>query len=199
MKLEAKEVAFRYRREGAFVLQHLNLTVEQGERVGLWAPSGYGKTTLCKLLSGYEKPESGQVLLDGQPVHSWKGYCPVQMIWQHPEYAVDPRWKMKQIVEEAGPVEERILQGLGIEQAWMERYPMELSGGELQRFCIARALDARTQFLLCDEISAMLDLITQSQLWGFLLEEAERRGLGMVVVSHSPELMERVCTRIVEL
>lgn len=199
MKLEAKEVAFRYRREGAFVLQHLNLTVEQGERVGLWAPSGYGKTTLCKLLSGYEKPESGQVLLDGQPVHSWKGYCPVQMIWQHPEYAVDPRWKMKQIVEEAGPVEERILQGLGIEQAWMERYPMELSGGELQRFCIARALDARTQFLLCDEISAMLDLITQSQLWGFLLEEAERRGLGMVVVSHSPDLMERVCTRIVEL
>lgn len=199
MKLEAKEVAFRYRREGAFVLQHLNLTVEQGERVGLWAPSGYGKTTLCKLLAGYEKPESGQVLLDGKPVHSWKGYCPVQMIWQHPEYAVDPRWKMKKIVEEAGPVELRILEGLGIQPAWMERYPMELSGGELQRFCIARALDARTQFLLCDEISAMLDLITQSQLWGFLLEEAERRKLGMVVVSHSPDLMERVCTRVITL
>lgn len=199
MKLEVKEVAFRYRREGAFVLQHLNLTVEQGERVGLWAPSGYGKTTLCKLLAGYEKPESGQVLLDGKPVHSWKGYCPVQMIWQHPEYAVDPRWKMKKIVEEAGPVELRILEGLGIQPAWMERYPMELSGGELQRFCIARALDARTQFLLCDEISAMLDLITQSQLWGFLLEEAERRNLGMVVVSHSPDLMERVCTRVITL
>lgn len=199
MKLEAKEVAFRYRREGAFVLQHLNLTVEQGERVGLWAPSGYGKTTLCKLLAGYEKPESGQVLLDGKPVHSWKGYCPVQMIWQHPEYAVDPRWKMKKIVEEAGPVELRILEGLGIQPAWMERYPMELSGGELQRFCIARALDARTQFLLCDEISAMLDLITQSQLWGFLLEEAKRRKLGMVVVSHSPDLMERVCTRVITL
>ncbi len=199
MKLEAKEVAFRYRREGAFVLQHLNLTVEQGERVGLWAPSGYGKTTLCKLLAGYEKPESGQVLLDGKPVHSWKGYCPVQMIWQHPEYAVDPRWKMKKIVEEAGAVEPHVLEGLGIQPAWMERYPMELSGGELQRFCIARALDARTQFLLCDEISAMLDLITQSQLWGFLLEEAERRKLGMVVVSHSPDLMERVCTRVITL
>lgn len=199
MKLEAKEVAFRYRREGAFVLQHLNLTVEQGERVGLWAPSGYGKTTLCKLLAGYEKPESGQVLLDGKPVYNWKGYCPVQMIWQHPEYAVDPRWKMKNIVEEAGPVEPYILEGLGIQPAWMERYPMELSGGELQRFCIARALDGRTQFLLCDEISAMLDFITQSQLWGFLLEEVERRKLGMVVVSHSPDLMERVCTRMVEL
>lgn len=199
MKLEAKEVAFRYRGEGAFVLQHLNLTVEPGERVGLWAPSGYGKTTLCKLLAGYEKPESGQVLLDGKPVHSWKGYCPVQMIWQHPEYAVDPRWKMKDIVEEAGPVQPHLLERLGIQPAWMERYPMELSGGELQRFCIARALDARTQFLLCDEISAMLDLMTQSQLWGFLLEEAECRKLGMVVVSHSPDLMQRVCTRVVEL
>lgn len=199
MKLEAKEVAFRYRREGAFVLQHLNLIVEQGECVGLWAPSGYGKTTLCKLLAGYERPESGQVLLDGKPVYSWKGYCPVQMIWQHPEYAVDPRWKMKKIVEEAGAVEPRVLEGLGIQPAWMERYPMELSGGELQRFCIARALDARTQFLLCDEISAMLDLITQSQLWGFLLEEAERRKLGMVVVSHSPDLIQRVCTRVITL
>lgn len=199
MKLEAKEVAFRYRREGAFVLQHLNLCVEQGERVGLWAPSGYGKSTLCKLLAGYEKPESGQVLLDGKPVHRWRGFCPVQMIWQHPEYAVNPRWKMKKIVEEGGSVEPHILEGLGIQPAWMERYPMELSGGELQRFCIARALDVRTGFLLCDEISAMLDLITQSQLWNFLLNEAARRNLGMVVVSHSPDLMQRVCTRVLTL
>lgn len=199
MKLEAKEVAFRYRREGAFVLQHLNLCVEQGERVGLWAPSGYGKSTLCKLLAGYEKPESGQVLLDGKPVHRWMGFCPVQMIWQHPEYAVNPRWKMKKIVEEGGSVEPHILEGLGIQPAWMERYPMELSGGELQRFCIARALDVRTGFLLCDEISAMLDLITQSQLWNFLLNEAARRNLGMVVVSHSPDLMQRVCTRVLTL
>ena len=81
----------------------------------------------------------------------------------------------------------------------MDRYPGELSGGELQRFCIARALGRRTKILLADEISAMLDLITQSQMWNFLLEEAGGREIGMVVVSHSEELLDRVCTRIMEL
>ena len=81
----------------------------------------------------------------------------------------------------------------------MNRFPTELSGGELQRFCIARALGKRTRFLLADEISTMLDLITQSQIWHFLMEETQRRGIGMIVVSHSPELVEKVCTRVVEL
>ena len=81
----------------------------------------------------------------------------------------------------------------------MNRFPGELSGGELQRFCIARALGKRTRFLLADEISTMLDLITQSQIWNFLLEEVGRRRIGLVVVSHSGELLERVCTRIVDL
>lgn len=81
----------------------------------------------------------------------------------------------------------------------MDRYPGELSGGELQRFCIARALGRRTKILLADEISAMLDLITQSQIWNFLLAEARGREIGMVVVSHSEELLDRVCTRIMEL
>ena len=81
----------------------------------------------------------------------------------------------------------------------MNRFPTELSGGELQRFCIARALGQRTRFLLADEITTMLDLITQSQIWHFLIEETERRNIGMLVVSHNPELIGKVCTRIVEL
>ena len=81
----------------------------------------------------------------------------------------------------------------------MNRFPAELSGGEMQRFCIARALGQRTQFLLADEISTMLDLITQSQIWHFLMDETEKRRIGMIVVSHSPELLEKVCTRVVDL
>ena len=78
----------------------------------------------------------------------------------------------------------------------MDRFPSELSGGELQRFCLARALHPGVRFLLCDEISAMLDLVTQAQIWKFLLEEAQRRGLGMLVVSHDEALLEKVCTRV---
>lgn len=70
------------------------------------------------------------------------GYCPVQMIWQHPETVVDPLMKLGDTLAEGWPVEQRVLDGLHIEPGWLERYPMELSGGELQRFCIARALGA---------------------------------------------------------
>ena len=158
-----------------------------------------GKTTLCKILAGYEKPDSGQVLIDGVPVQEIKGYCPVQMIWQHPELSVNPRWKMKRVLEEGGPVPERIMDGLGIERDWLNRYPSELSGGELQRFCIARALGEKTRFLLADEITTMLDLITQSQIWHFLLEEIKGREIGLLVVSHSGPLLDQICTRKVDM
>ena len=93
-------------------------------------------------------------------------------------------------------MEQRLLDALHIEPGWLTRYPSELSGGELQRFCLARALNPEVRFLLCDEISAMLDLVTQAQIWKFLLEEAQRRGLGMLVVSHDEALLEKVCTRV---
>ena len=167
--------------------------------MGIFAPSGRGKTTLCKLLAGYEKPQSGQVLLDGKSLASYRGYCPVQLIWQHPEQVVGPRLTLGKTLREAGEPEERLVQALGIQPEWLSRYPAELSGGELQRFCIARALGPATRFVLADELSAMLDLATQAQLWSFLVEETTRRGIGLVAVSHSAPLLDRVCTRRIEL
>ena len=118
------------------------------------------------------------------------------MVWQHPETVVDPLLTLGKTLNEAGAVEQRLLDALHIEPGWLTRYPSELSGGELQRFCLARALNPEVRFLLCDEISAMLDLVTQAQIWKFLLEEAQRRGLGMLVVSHDEALLEKVCTRV---
>ena len=88
---------------------------------------------------------------------------------------------------------------MGIEPEWLTRYPRELSGGELQRFCVARALCADTRFLIADEISTMLDAITQAQIWRYLLSEVDRRGIGLVVVTHNPALAGRICTRVVDL
>lgn len=198
MKLEAAGISFRYPCGGRWILKDAALTVESHERVGLIAPSGFGKTTFCKILAGYERPAAGTVLLDGKPLPA-KGYCPVQMIWQHPEQVVDPRLKMREILAEGGAVEPRLLQELGIEPDWLNRFPGELSGGELQRFCIARALGPQTRFLLADEISTMLDLITQSQIWTFLIRETQRRNIGLLAVSHSPALLDRVCTRQIRL
>lgn len=198
MKLEAKQLSYCYLGEKQPVLNELSFSIDNTERVGLAAPSGFGKTTLCQMLAGYRKPTAGQVLLDGKPLPQ-RGYCPVQMIWQHPEQAVNPRVKMRQVLEEGNKITERIIKGLGIEEDWCSRYPQELSGGELQRFCIARALGEGTQFLIADEISTMLDLITQSQIWSFLLEELSSRKIGLLMVSHNPALLKHNCTRILNL
>ena len=195
--LIVQDVSFSYP-AGPKVLHQVSLEVAPGERVALRAPSGFGKTTLCQIMAGYVKPSQGQVLVDGERLPR-RGVCPVQMIWQHPERVLDPRMRMGRALAQAGAVDEQVMDELGIRREWMDRFPHELSGGELQRFCIARALGANPRYLIADEISTMLDALTQAQLWRFLRDEAERRGLGMVVVSHSPALLEQVATRVVDL
>ena len=198
MQLEAKNLCFRYSEKSPWILNDISLTVSAGERVGIVGPSGCGKSTLAKILSGYERPNSGELFYNGKPLPD-KGYCPVQMIYQHPELSVNPRWKMAKILNEAWNPDEKILQKMGIEKAWLTRWPSELSGGELQRFCIARALSPQTKILVCDEITTMLDVITQAQVWNVLIDIAEERKMGMVVITHNIELANRVCTRIVEV
>ena len=196
--LEARDVSFRYG-SGPWILQNVNLKIGEGERVGLIGPSGYGKSTLARIMAGYEKPAKGQVLWKGAPLLS-KGYCPVQMIYQHPEKAVNPRWKLRESVSEAWEPDDALLKELRINKdLWYSRWPNELSGGELQRFCVARVLGPKTEFIIADEMSTMLDAITQAQIWNVLLDQVKRRNLGLLVISHNMALADRLCTRIVNL
>ncbi len=198
MALEAKNVYFRYDRKQPWVLEDCNIKVEKGERLAIFAPSGYGKSTLAMLLSGYIKPVRGDVLLDGKPLPK-KGVCPVQLIYQHPEKAINPRWRLRRVLEESGRIDENVIRAFGIETAWLDRYPRELSGGELQRFCVARALMSGADYLICDEISTMLDVITQAQIWKVLLEEADKRNMGIIAVTHNRHLADRIATRTIDL
>ena len=198
MQLKAEHIDFRYTEKSPWILRDVSLSVEEGERVAIIGPSGYGKSTLARILGGYRQPSAGQVTLDGKPLPK-RGFCPVQLIYQHPELAVNPRWKMEKTLKEAWEPSEDLLNRMGIERDWLTRWPSELSGGELQRFCIARALSPQTKFLICDEISTMLDVITQAQIWQVLMEESEKRNLGLLVITHNLTLAERVCSRIIEL
>lgn len=198
MQLSAENISFRYTDKSSWILKDVNLKIETGERVGIVGPSGYGKSTLAKILAGYNCADSGQVLLDGKPLQA-KGFCPVQMIYQHPELAVNPRWKMEKTLNECWNPDEKILERFGIEKDWLTRWPRELSGGELQRFCIVRLLSPETKFLICDEITTMLDVISQAQIWNVLLQMAEERNYGMLIVTHNMDLAKRVCTRVVDL
>ena len=110
--------------------------------------------------------------------------------------ALPARAAFRDIRDRDTAVAAAVLEGLGIEPGWLSRYPAELSGGELQRFCIARALGEGTRYLLADEMTTMLDLITQSQIWGFLLAEARRRDIGVLAVSHVEPLLARIASRV---
>ena len=198
MELKAENISFRYDRRSPLVLDQVNFSVRSGERVGVFAPSGYGKSTLAMLLAGFYRPTEGKILLDGKPLPE-KGVCPVQLIYQHPEKAINPRWRLRQVLEESGHLDEAVLRSFGIEQQWLNRFPRELSGGELQRFCVARTLMSDPAFLICDEISTMLDVITQAQIWNVVLDRAAEKNMGLVVVTHNMELAKRICTRIIDL
>lgn len=198
MRLEAKNVSFRYDRRQPWVLENRSIAIESGERTALFAPSGYGKTTLAMLLAGYLEPTRGEILLDGKPLPK-TGVCPVQLIYQHPEKAINPRWRLKKVLEESGELEGDVLDAFGIERAWLDRFPRELSGGELQRFCVARALMSGAEFLICDEISTMLDVITQAQIWNVVLKEAEKRNMAILAVTHNRHLANRICDKVIDL
>lgn len=196
MILEARNLTFSYGKNRKNILENYYMQLRSGEILGLSAPSGLGKTTLCKLLAGYEKPRQGELLLDGKLYTHKKGPCPVQMIWQHGILALDPRMRMKDSLKEGGTVGERVIHGLGLREEWMDRFPAELSGGELQRFCIARALGPDTKFLLADEMTAMLDPISQCRIWKFLRGEMQERELGILAVSHDEGLLRQIADRV---
>lgn len=250
MSLEARDISFSYV-SGRPILHDVNLVVDPGERVALTAPSGRGKTTLCRVISGYLRPDAGAVLVDGVELSRAQGACdgvpaapgsrgsrlrgprPVQLIWQHPEQAFDPLLRLGRSLAEGVPPRAAarasgssgagslgaarsatahsaaarleavrntgLLERFGIREAWLDRFPHELSGGELMRFCIVRALIAEPRYLVCDEMTAMLDAVTQAELWREVIAIASERSMGIVLVSHSPALVDRVATRLFRL
>lgn len=190
--LQGKDLWFRYGADLPWVVQAQTLTVAPGEVIGLMAPSGYGKTTLGKLLAGYLQPTQGQVYLDERPLPT-RGYCPVQLVFQHPELAVNPRWRIDRILREGHPPALHYLDALGIHSGWMTRYPHELSGGELQRVAIARTLNRHTRYLIADEMTAMLDANTQALIWQVILDFAQQFQVGIIAISHDRPLLQRLC------
>ncbi len=183
---------------GTPVLQGVTFEIAAGEVVGLCGVSGSGKSTLARVLGGHLTPQSGRVTLNGAPLPR-KGLRPVQMIWQTPEHAVDPRWRIRDILAEGFAPDASIIAALGLRQEWMTRFPHELSGGELQRICIARALGPGVRAIIADEISGMLDPITQADVWHVLRSHAAQTNIAILAISHDESLLAKIATRQLRL
>ncbi|WP_257160056.1 ATP-binding cassette domain-containing protein [Corynebacterium cystitidis] len=205
MSLHAHDISFAYPGAGAAgaagatgagpILCGIDLEVPPGVVVGLHGYSGAGKSTLAKILAGQLLPDAGQVTVDGQPLHHGT-YLPVQLIQQHPERAIDARWRLNKVVR---GISAETLERMGVEPDWLERYPLEVSGGQLQRINISRALDPRTKYVVADEITTMMDALLQADIWAGLIDEVQRRQLGLLVISHDHDLLRHVCDRVVAL
>ena len=195
--LDAKDLSYRYG-EDSPVLWNVSLRVADGERLALLGPSGRGKSTLALLLAGYLPLQQGTITLDGASLPKG-GYNPVQLIYQHPEKAMDPRWKVGATLREAWDVPQELLTAIGAEPDWLSRWPHELSGGQLQRLSILRALSPKTRVLIADEITASLDSITQAQIWSVILREIEKNRTMLIAITHNEALAQQICTRMVHI
>jgi ABC-type dipeptide/oligopeptide/nickel transport system ATPase subunit len=200
--------------EGQEVLRGVDLEVPRGRRVGLIGPSGCGKSTLLRLLGLLERPDAGHVEVAGIPVSGAGTALPatvrrrVQLLWQAPRAAADPRRTLRQLIgdalrfagrDDAEPVSDELASRVGLTPDLVRRHPHEVSDGQLQRACLARALAPRPDVLLCDELGSMLDVSTQASLLAVLETEQAERDLAVVLVSHDRALLRHWCDPVHEL
>jgi len=219
--LKANGISKRYwtRKGWVTALDNVSLCLPETGRVALLGPSGSGKSTLGKILSLLLRPDSGTVVLDGAPVLRWRTKTPpalrrqVQLVWQSPRLAVDPRMRIKQIILEPMAVQNlvpvkraeratvlgRWTERVGLTDELLDRYPHEISEGQLQRACLARALIVQPRYLICDELSSMLDVSTQASLLAAIRSEQDRRKLGVLLITHDRILAMHWCDSIATL
>ena len=202
MTLAARGIVAGYRR-GMRVLDGVDLAVEPGAVVGLAGPSGCGKSTLARVLALLHAPWAGEVEIDGARAPGVRYRAPrelrtaVGVVFQNPRLAADPRLPLREIVAEpllatgrrpdpgwADELHTRV----GLTAELLGRRPHEVSDGQLQRACLARSLVLRPRYLICDEMTAMLDASTTAVLVGVVADQA-RDGVGVLAVSHDEELL----------
>ena len=219
MRLELRHIVKSFAGKGPEpdrrrVLEDILLTVNSGDSVGITGPSGVGKTTLGLILAGLLRPDKGEVMVH----HSdfWSASRrerramgrKLQMVFQHPESSFDPRWTIRQSLEEPYrlngirpdiSVLTAHLENVGLDASILFRHPHQLSGGELQRIAIARIMILEPELVVLDEPTAMLDVITQTRIMSLLDRFRRENRIGYVLISHAPNLVQRFCKKIYRL
>ena len=208
--LEGKNIFKRYRRRDVSVdaLSEVSFALNEGEILGVVGESGSGKSTLLRQISGLETPDSGELLLDGKllPAKRTKeDYRSIQMIFQDAVGSFHPRRKISDSIRETV----KNLVGTGVEPDWQtlctmvqlslelaERYPRDLSGGQCQRFAIARAMAVQPRILLCDEITSALDVSSQAQILRLLDQLHRSKNMSVIFVSHDLAVVRSICDRV---
>ena len=190
-------------------LKDMSLQLNKGEILGIVGESGSGKSTLLKLISGLEAPDCGEIKIHGNTLSSKRSkadYRAMQMIFQdavasfHPKRTIEASiWEAVRNLcgREAKLDKEELSRMVGLAPELMERRPSQLSGGQCQRFAIARAVAPKPEILLCDEITSALDVSTQAQILRLLSEICRGTGTAAIFVSHDLAVVSCLCDRVI--
>ena len=195
------------------VLSELNLDLPEGQNLGLLGGSGSGKSTLARLLMGLEKPDQGSIHFNGQAL---QGTHPeflqrVQMVCQDALSAFNPQrsigWSIAEPLRHLAGMHreacqarvEQLLQQVKLEPADIDKLPAQLSGGQLQRAGIARAMAVGPRLIILDEALSNLDRVLQVQILDLLAEVRRESGTGFLLITHDLSLVRRFCQRVVVL
>jgi peptide/nickel transport system ATP-binding protein len=189
------------------VLKNFNLVIDKKERLGLAGPSGRGKSTIAKIISSIETPDSGNVLWNSNQSNINNHTAQkVQMVFQQPTQSFNPKMTMAQSMVEAIALSGNkimdlkfLIESVGLSETMLSRYPHQLSGGQLQRLAIARALVFNPQLLILDEAVTALDSITKKQILELLDTLYQTSEMAYLFISHDEELIEQFCDRIITL
>jgi peptide/nickel transport system ATP-binding protein len=204
-ELRAENITAGYHRRHP-VLTDLSLTVPAGQTVGLAGRSGSGKSTLARVLALLHKPVAGTVHIDGRPVTGYRHRAPrelrtrIGVLFQQPRLSIDPRMTLRTAIAEplratrtsdaAARVDE-LAERVMLTPDLLGRRAHEVSDGQLQRACLARALALRPNYLLCDEMTTMLDASTTAALVTLIRDYQRETGAGVLAISHDTVLLDR--------
>jgi peptide/nickel transport system ATP-binding protein len=200
-------------------VQRASLQLRPGARLGLVGPSGSGKSTLAQVMALLLAPDSGSLTVDGEHVVAWGVGASrplrhrVQLVWQAPRLAVDPRLRIGDAILEPLAASHQLAPTRADQQALMatwaartglteelvERFPHEVSDGQLQRACLARALILRPRYLICDELSSMLDVSTHAALLQTIKAIQQKQELGVLLITHDRVLADAWCDEIADI
>ncbi len=208
--LSVKSLGRSYSRAGhkTLAVHDVSFELHEGEILGIVGASGSGKSTLLRLISGLEAPDAGKLCLGGTELSEKRSLADrrdIQMIFQDAPSSFHPRRTVERSIYDAfyslmGRGASLDLPALcrevGLDPGLARRYPRSLSGGQCQRFAIARALAASPRVLLCDEITSALDVSSQAQILSLLSSLRRDKGMSMIFVSHDLAVVGSLCDRV---
>lgn len=211
MLVEVENLRKRYGRAASYVIDGVSFSIGQGETIGIMGESGSGKSTIGQILAGLYPATEGNIRFRGTQLklpYKKEVRSKIQILFQHPEVSFNPRMKLKESLREPYLLKKRLyeeseflkyMERFGIYREHVGRYPAELSGGELQRMALARAMLMEPECLILDEPTSMLDMVSQAQMIRLLEQLQTETGVAYLFISHDRELCRKFCSRIHQL